>query len=234
MNLKPFASGTLLLLVLLLSCTQKNITPPSEIESAKTELLNVLKNEGATFLPKLEALEDENAVVTLLKSTGEPDTLTAPAEKLKSGILLGVFRVKNKKNNQTDTYKSVWTQGDTAAYLSIVHLAKKTEEKIVFPFATNLVIPPPPPPPPPPTCDMQCCFENFNNNVLPQYQDLANKLCKNLYPGVICCTGNDCISVHYIVRPTRLKCLITARIDDLVMVAFRTLPRTVVTPPQKQ
>ncbi len=212
--------------VVLLSCDPKQTLPSSEIETIKTELAALLKKEGAAFAPNTDVSEDENALVTILKAKNETDTLQVSAEKLREGLLLGAIRVKNKKTNQADTYTSTLVVQDSATFLRLVNAATSRAHVIDLTPADDIVIPPPPPPPTP--CDLDCCLDNFEA-YLCVFQNLANKFCKTYYPAVLCCdeAKNICISVHYIVRPTRLKCLIATDIAILENAGIKTLPRIV-------
>ncbi len=109
--------------VLFLSCNQKQPSPPSELELAKTELAALLKNEGAAFAPKTDIYEDENATVTILKARNETDTLQVSAGRLREGLLLGAIRVKDKKTSQADTYTSTLVVRDSATFLRLVNSA---------------------------------------------------------------------------------------------------------------
>jgi hypothetical protein len=223
MKSKPLALGALLLLLLLFACNKQNVSPPSEFESAKTELLNTLKSEGASFSPKLEVFEDENATVTILKSKNENDTLNATSAKLEEGVLLGVFRVKNKKNKQADTYSSTLVVKDSSASLRIVNLATKAEQKIDFPV-NDFQVPPPPPPPPPPTCDFDACIDYFNANIRPALQAQANVSCKDVFYCLSCpINGQPCVHILFVIRPTRWRCFIVADVD-ITYYALQTLP----------
>ncbi|MBK6932643.1 MAG: hypothetical protein IPH12_17995 [Saprospirales bacterium] len=219
--------------VLFLSCNQKQPSPPSELELAKTELAALLKNEGAAFAPKTDIYEDENATVTILKARNETDTLQVSAGRLREGLLLGAIRVKDKKTSQADTYTSTLVVRDSATFLRLVNSATRKEHVIDLTPANDIVIPPPPPLPP--SCDLDCCLDNFEA-YLCVFQNLANKFCRTYYPAVICCDANRdfCISVHYIIRPTRLKCLIATDIAILENAGIRTLPRIVVPQPKPQ
>jgi len=221
MKSKPLALSALLSLLLFFACNKQNVSPPSEFESAKTELLNTLKSEGASFSPKLEVFEDENAVVTILKSKNGNDTLNATSAKLQEGVLLGVFRVKNKKNNQADTYKSKLVVKDSSAFLRIVNLANKVEQKIDFGTIDDFTLPPPPPPPP---CDIDACIDYFETNIRPTLQAQANATCKDVFFCLSCpVNGQPCVHILFVVRPTRWRCFIVAEID-IKQYAMKALP----------
>lgn len=114
------------------NCQPKIKCPPSEIESAKTDLLNLMKGKCAYCSPTFEVFEDNEILITVLKMKRENESIKTDAKSLKDGVPLGAIRLKNKKKNQTDTYQTVLTAKDTSISVRIINVANKKEEKIIL------------------------------------------------------------------------------------------------------
>jgi hypothetical protein len=189
-NIRPIA---LLSLVLLWSCDKT--TPPDP----RSELLGSLK--GANVEGYLFAFEEDKA--------GTRSSLTNPAvrELVQLGqgdseTVLGYARIQDNKTNATTTYRSeVVKKGESLAL-------------VVTDLATDRVVDQETFPVPGPACEPQfetlaACVEQFNCDHKGALLCEANRTCKPQFAALTCClTNGQIFSVHLVIPPTRLRCLI--------------------------
>ena len=194
MNAKHIRPIALFSLVLLCACEKP--APPDP----RGELVGSL--EGANVEGYLFGLDEDAARTT--------SSLTNPAVrdlvKLGQGdsdTVLGYTRVKDNKTNGATTYKSEVVKKGESLSLVVTDLATdKVVDQGTFPV-------------PGPACEPQfetlaACVEQFNCDHKGALLCEANRTCKPQFAALTCClTNGQIFSVHLVVKPTSLKCLVT-------------------------
>jgi hypothetical protein len=202
---------------LICSCNppQTNTAQPEPTRSdptrsdPKEELTRSLKGanvQGYIF----ETREDDAQAVASLTNPAVRSLI-----KLEPGtnnVVLSYTSVKDKKSNSTKTYKAEVNRAGEA--LSI----------LVTDFATGEVVSKDTFPPDEPCCPpgvpkfntIKECTTDFDCKHRGAILCEANRTCKDQFASMICCLNNgDCFSVHVIIRPTSLTCLLTGNIPNL-------------------
>lgn len=121
-------------------------------------------------------------------------------------LVLKYTRIKDKEANTAKTFKtSVVKTDSTLALLVKDFVTGEVVSRKVFPA-----------PEPLPTFDsLEDCINDFNCKRRAALQCEANRTCEDQYASLTCCLDDgQCFSVHLIIRPTRLKCRLTAVTPD--------------------
>jgi len=190
-----------------LVCSCKTTKP-----DPREDLLRSLKGanvEGYHFATK----EDDAQVIASLTNSAVRNLI-----KLDSGatnLVLRYTSVKDKNTNTSKIYKTEIVKTGTALTLQVTDIA--TGEVV-----TRQTFPAPEPHKKtdatgrPPTFDsLEDCIRDFDCTRRGALQCEANRTCEDQFAALTCCLNNgQCISVHLIIRPTRLKCRLREIIPD--------------------
>jgi hypothetical protein len=198
---------SIVLLALGLVCSCKTTMP-----DPREDLVRSLKGanvEGYHFATN----EDETQVIASLTNSAVRNLI-----KLDSGATNLVLRytgVKDKKTNSTRTYRTeIAKTGDTLTLLVTDIASNEVVSKNTFPAleshsttdTTGRG----------PTFDsLEDCIKDFDCTRRGALQCEANRTCKDQFGALICCLNNgQCFSVHLIIRPTTLRCILRDLIPD--------------------
>ena len=190
-----------------------NPPKPETKSDPRTELISSLKGantDGYKFATegdeKLEIASLTNGLLRdRIKLDGNP-----------ANVVLRYATVLDKSTNSSRTYKiEVARSGAEIALLQTDIATGAVVTKDKFPTAD-------PHPPNGPTFNtLDECIADFNCRRRPALQAEANRTCKPQFAALICCpkdTSPICISVHFIITPTRRICGLIGPIPDEVEV----------------
>ncbi|MEK6322270.1 MAG: hypothetical protein AABN33_11355 [Acidobacteriota bacterium] len=172
----------------------------------RQDLLRSLKGanvEGYHFATE----EDETQVIASLTNSAVRNLITLDSGA--TDLVLRYTSVKDKNTNTTRTSKTEVIKTGTALTLLVTDIATgEVVSRKPFPAAeshkkTDTTGPPP-------TFDsLEDCIKDFNCTRRGALQCEADRTCENQFAALTCCLKNgQCFSVHLIIRPTRLRCLI--------------------------
>ncbi len=182
-------------------------TPGAKTNDPREEFVKSLKGANADgYLFATE--EQDNQVVTSLTNSAVRNLITLDPKA--TNLVLRYTGVKDKKTNSTQTTKTEVIKTGDAVALQVTDIATgQVVSKDSFPTAEPHL-------PSGPTFDtLEACIADFNCKRRGELQCEANRTCKNQFAALTCCLKNgQCFSVHLIIRPTRLRCLI-ATFPDL-------------------
>jgi hypothetical protein len=182
-------------------------TPGAKTSDPREELVRSLKGANVDgFLFATE--EQDNQVVTSLTNSAVRNLITL--DKGATNLVLRYTSVKDKKANSTQTTKTEVVKTGNALALQVTDIATgQVVSKDAFPPPGSHV-------PTGPTFDtLEACIQDFNCTRRGALQCEADRTCKNQFAALTCCLKNgQCFSVHLIIRPTRLRCLV-ATFPDL-------------------
>lgn len=187
-------------------------TPGSNSPDPRQEFIRSLK--GANVDGYLFATEEQdNQVVTSLTNSAVRNLITW--DNSATNLVLRYTGVKDKKTNTTQTSKTEAVKTGNALAIQVTDIATgQVISKDTFPTAEPHL-------PTGPTFDtLEDCIKDFNCTRRGALQCEADRTCKNQFAALICCLKNgQCFSVHLIIRPTRLRCLIATfpDLDGLVL-----------------
>lgn len=186
---------------LLTSCTN----PPPPPPSPRDELVNSLKGANVDGFDFATTEDDSEAVASLTNKTvrGLVNMDTGPAS-----LVLRYTRVRDRKANTTKTYKTEMIKAGKEVTLQVTDIA--SNEVVSKNTFTHVEGHNQPPDGGPPKFDtLEDCIKDFDCTRRGALQCEANRTCKDQFAALICCLKNgQCFSVHLIIRPTSLKCLI--------------------------
>lgn len=199
--------------VLISSCDKgpKSETPPPKPDP-RAEFVKSLKGanvEGFNFA----TTEDKTKEVTSLTNGAVAERVNV--DKKSNGIVLRYTAVKDKNANTAKTYKTEIAKSGDAFELQITDIATgEVTFKKAFPQDDNGDNPPPPPPN---GCGNFESCSDFICKKLPPIQCDVNKTCEPQIVATTCCNNGGLISIHFIVKPTVLRCrLLNDVIPDIL------------------
>jgi hypothetical protein len=212
----------LLLLGLLLapSCggtkTDSNTSPKPEAKTdPKADFIRSLKGanvDGFNF----EISEDANQVVTSLTNGAAKDVITMG--KADSTVVVRYAGIQDKKTNSTKTYKTEAVKAGSELSIVVTDIATNAVlSKDNFPVQDL----PTGPCDGPKFASLQACIKDFNCKRGSELLCEANRTCKDQFAALICALNNgQCFSVHLVIRPTDLRCIILGTLPDRLELAL--------------
>lgn len=206
---RPGAASYLLIALISLGlfCSCDTTTP----SDPRAELLGSLKGENVDgYLFAFN--EDEARTTSSLTNRAVRELVTLGEGD--SDLVLGYTRVKDNKANTASTYKSEVTKKDSSLALVVTELeTNKVVDRLALPAAG------PNCQPPGQFESLSACvdaFECTSGALLCE----ANRTCKPQFAALTCClTNGQIFSVHLVIRPTRIRCLVT--VPDLEGLVLR-------------
>ncbi len=180
----------------------------TSVPDLKGDLVRSLKGanvEGFHFATE----EDESQRVASLTNS-----VVRELVNLDSGppnLVLRYASVKDKKTNITTTNKTEIVKTGAVLALLVTDIATgETVSRTEFPAPE--VHQPSDPSGSPPTFDtLEACIADFNCTRRGALECEANRTCEDQFAALTCCLeGGQCFSVHLIIRPTTLKCRLSA------------------------
>jgi hypothetical protein len=192
----------IVLFALVLVCSCNRTTKPEKADP-KADLAKSLKGANVTGFD-FSTREDDATAITSFTNSAVRTLITL--DKDANGVVLQYASVTDKKANTTRTYKTEVLRSGTALALQVSDLAtNQVVSKDNFPTAT--------PHDEPKFNTLEECLKDFDCKHRGELQCEANRTCKDQFAAVICClTNGQCFSVHFIIRPTSLRC----RFNDLI------------------
>ena len=180
---------------------------PSNIEKNKRSLKKAATGQEASF--NFEVLENEAGLTTTLGNEVLQEPIRLESET--ANVLLGYVSHQEGAGEAT-IYQSNLIKQDKSLHIEVTNLSTNETEKIAFPTPTTDIADPFDG-----TFDsFEDCFNYFDCAIRPGLQEEANRTCKAVPYAFICCTtNNQCISVHYLIQPTRITCRFQVLIPDL-------------------
>jgi hypothetical protein len=196
-------SIALLFLLVVSSCTA---APPNP----KEELLKSLKDAGATNYHFAMKESDQQEISSLSNNVIRTHVKVG---KDMTNLVLRYTRVTDKKLNTTTLYKTEIARSGAALTLLITNLSThEVISKQTFPT------------PKPARRDaagrvsfdtLDECLRDFDCTQRGTLQCEANRTCEPILAAITCCLSEtECYSVHIIIKPTLLRCLVTELIPD--------------------
>ena len=152
--------------------------------------------------------EDDTQVTTSLTNNALRNLVTL--DRATNNLVLRYTSVRDKRTNATKTYKTEIARAGNALTLVVTDIA--TNE--VFSRDTF-------PSPQPHGGDqkfdsLEACLKDFDCKHKGALLCEANRTCKPQFAALTCClTNGQCFSVHLVIKPTSLKCLLADVIPDL-------------------
>lgn len=222
-NQRSIALSCLILVVLvsgLSSCSKNPVTDPQPDPQAgaradpKAEFIKSLKGADVkNFSYAVE--EDPNQVVTSMTTNLAKDVITLDRSDVT--MVVRYTGILDRKTNTVKTYKAeVVKVGRELSIVVTDFLSGAVVSKDPFPVE-NLPAGP---------CDgpkfesLQACIKDFHCKKGAELLCEANKTCKDQFAGLICpLTNGQCFSVHLVIRPTDLRCLIIGTLPDRLELA---------------
>lgn len=193
---------SLLLISMLWACNPPKTEAPPD---ARTALVNSLKGvnvDGYTFTTE----SDDNQETAKLTNGAVKGPI-----KLARGtnnLVINYARIKDKKANSTRTVKTEVVRSGNDVSVVVTDLANGavvTQDR--FPTVA-----------PGETFEsFEACQADFDCKRRPALQAEANRTCRPQFAAQICCVKGQqfCISVHYIIQPTRRICGLIGPIGDI-------------------
>jgi hypothetical protein len=203
----PFCLAVVLLsLGLVCSCTTTTPDP-------REELLRALKGanvEGYYFATE----EDETQMVASLTNSAVRNLIILDSGD--TNLVLRYTGIKDKKTGTPKTYKTEAIKAGAELTLLVTDIATgEVVRRVAFPA---------PEPhtksdttgPPPAFDSLEDCLRDFNCTRRGALQCEANRTCEDQFAALICCLSNgQCYSVHLIIKPTSLRCILRAVLPNL-------------------
>lgn len=198
-----FAIG-LLFLSLLCSCNppQTEATP----KDPKTNLINSLKGvnvDGYTFTVET----DDNQEIAKLTNGALKGQIKLPRGT--NNLVINYATIKDKKTNTSKTVKTevVRTGNDVAVVVTdLANGAVINQDGFptVNPGGETFE-------------SFDACTKDFDCRRRPALQAEANRTCRPQRASLMCCVAGQpfCISVHYLIQPTRRICGLIGPLDDI-------------------
>ncbi|HKG12917.1 MAG TPA: hypothetical protein VKB12_06245 [Pyrinomonadaceae bacterium] len=198
---------------LISSCTppsQQQQQQPPACPNPKDELTRSLK--GANVDGYIFETREDDAGGSAFLTNG----VASGPIKLDPGtnnLVLRYASLREKNSNAAKTYKTELIRSGDALTLQVTDI--NTGEAVVKDTSD------PPTGGGGPTCpqtfdNLDACQCNFDATRRPALQAEANRTCKPQQAALLCCLkGGQFVSVHYFIRPTRLRCLLADTIPDL-------------------
>jgi hypothetical protein len=160
------------------------------------------------------ATEENDSQMTASFTTSKVRNVIAdPGDKL----VLGYTLVKDLKMNTQSVTRAEIVKSDTGVAMLITDLKTgDTLERLPFPA------PEPHHDPDSETFEtLQDCLDEFKCKET-ALQCEANRTCQDQYASTICCLQDgSCWDVHFVFRPTSLRCRFTEQTPDFEAVAYR-------------
>lgn len=184
------------------SCTE----PPAP--GLKDELVYSLGGEDLTGFD-FSTEEDESQTVASLTNGALREYVNVDKT---SELALKYTLVKDKKTGATNTYKTEILKSGAELTLAAKDIATgEVVHRTAFPVPEQVELPEGPA-----TFDtLQECIADFNCTEAPALQCEANRTCEDQAAGILCCLNNgQCISVHFLIRPTELRCRLRVALPD--------------------
>ena len=214
-------SVVLLGLVLATSCvsdtkTNTNASPQPDVKTdPKAEFVRSLKGanvDGFNF----ERSEDANQVVNSLTNNTAKDVITM--DKGDSTVVVRYTGILDRKSNATKTYKTEAIKAGNNLSIVVTDIASNSVlSKDDFPVQDLPAGP----------CDgpkfdsIQACIKDFHCKRGSELLCEANRTCKDQFAALICALNNgQCFSVHLVIRPTDLRCIIIGTLPDRLELAI--------------
>ena len=209
--MKKYISFPLLIfIVTLFSCND------SKVKSPKQELLDSFKDQKIESAFNFETSENDSLVTNAFKNKAVSGQIMLTTRD--TSIVIGYFSEKNKKTASSSALKYELIMRDSVVYIEISDAAKKIIDKIIYPAikSTTGGIPPPLPDG---FNSINDCIADFNCHRLGELQCQANKTCKPVGAGIICClTNGQCFSIHFLITPNTPICSIRInQIPDILV-----------------
>ena len=158
--------------------------------------------------------EDEVQIATSLTNSAGRNLIKL--DSAATNLVLRYTSVKQKSTNATRTYKAEVTKAGSALTLLITDIASGE-------VITRTPFPAPEPhsktdssAAPPAFDTLEDCIRDFNCTRRSALQCEADRTCQNQFAGLICCLKNgQCISVHFVIKPTAFRCRFIDFVGDL-------------------
>jgi hypothetical protein len=213
----------LLLLCLVNSCSKSDPNTSPKADNTKSD---VKADPKAEFIRSLKganvdgfnyAIEEDAAqVVTSMTNNLAKDVIMM--DKGDSTVVVRYTGILDRKTNTAKTYKAEAVKKGQDLSIVITDILSGAEvSKDIFPVNDFPAGP----------CDgpkfdsIQACIKDFYCKKGSELLCEANKTCKDQFAGMICPLNNgQCVSVHVVIRPTDLRCIILGTLPDRLELAF--------------
>jgi hypothetical protein len=179
-------------------------------QSPREELVSSLKGANVDGF-EFATTEDDAQEVASLTSKAVKELTNMDSGP--TSIVLRYTRVKDKKANTAKTFKAEMTRSGKELTLQVTDIGSS---EIVSKNTFTPVAHDPGPTPRPQTFNtLEDCIRDFDCNRRGALQCEANRTCKDQFAALSCCLNNgQCFSVHIIVRPTSLRCVLISVVAD--------------------
>lgn len=197
---------SLVLISMLWACDPPKTEAPPPPTDAKTALINSLKGvnvDGYTFTTE----SDDNQEIAKLSNPAVKNQI-----KLARGtnnLVINYASIKDKKANTSRTVKTEVVRSGNDVSIVVTDLANGgvlTQDRFPTVNPGGETFP-----------SLDACQADFDCKRRPALQAEANRTCKPQPAAQICCiTGQQfCISIHYLIQPTRRICGLIGTIGDI-------------------
>ena len=192
----------------LYSCTSPNRETQPDPKAQLVASLKGANVDGYTFAEQ----GDEKQEIVSLTNGAARDRIKL--DKGTPNVVLNYYSVKDKRTNGSRTYKTEVVKTGNEVALVITDLANGQ-------VVTRDTFPPGEPHEPngPTFNSLEECQADFDCKRRPALLAEANRTCKAQRASLMCCLRDgNCISVHYLITPTRRVCGLIGPLDDIELV----------------
>jgi hypothetical protein len=206
----------LLSFITLLSCNNSITESPdakSAIESARQEVLDVIKKQNIKASFDFEAFENDSSLTVVFKNKAVGKQVEFNTRD--STLLLGLYLNKSNNERTYNIYKSQLIRHDATISFEIWDMANNLIEKKEAQIPDD-IFDDAPPLPCPVFDSYDDCSDHFYCTEYPELQCEANRTCETIIAGFCCCLSDGCNWYEFIeIKPTDPSCRVRIREIDI-------------------